>query len=102
MVLVTAEFVCGVSLIDAELAARFALYLMPDRMCCPGSDLDGAAAAAFEDFINKDNRVSKLLAKFVSDVLKKGTKVRSGCALLLSALLAAPTVAARVASCRRR
>jgi len=30
---------------------------------------------AFEDFINKDNRVSKLLAKFVNDVLKKGTKV---------------------------
>lgn len=30
---------------------------------------------AFEDFINKDNRVSKLLVKFVNDVLKKGTKV---------------------------
>jgi len=30
---------------------------------------------AFEEFINKDNRVSKLLAKFVNDVLKKGTKV---------------------------
>ena len=26
---------------------------------------------AFQDFINKDNRVSKLLAKFVNDVLKK-------------------------------
>lgn len=30
---------------------------------------------AFEEFINKDNRVSKLLAKFVNDVLKKGSKV---------------------------
>jgi hypothetical protein len=34
-----------------------------------------ALKKAFEDFINKDNRVSKLLAKFVNDVLKKGTKV---------------------------
>lgn len=34
-----------------------------------------ALKKAFEDFINKDNRVSKLLAKFVHDVLKKGTKV---------------------------
>ena len=34
-----------------------------------------ALKRAFEDFINKDNRVSKLLAKFVNDVLKKGSKV---------------------------
>mmetsp|Transcript_3443 Transcript_3443/g.6525 ORF Transcript_3443/g.6525 Transcript_3443/m.6525 type:complete len:746 (+) Transcript_3443:40-2277(+) len=34
-----------------------------------------ALKKAFEDFINKDNRVSKLLARFVHDVLKKGTKV---------------------------
>jgi len=34
-----------------------------------------ALKKAFEDFINKDNRVSKLLAKYVNDVLKKGTKV---------------------------
>jgi len=34
-----------------------------------------ALKKAFEDFINKDNRVSKLLAKFVNDVLKKGSKV---------------------------
>ena len=34
-----------------------------------------ALKKAFEDFINKDNRVSKLLAKFVHDVLKKGSKV---------------------------
>jgi hypothetical protein len=30
---------------------------------------------AFEEFINKDNRVSKLLAKFVHEVLRKGSKV---------------------------
>ena len=30
-----------------------------------------ALKKAFEDFINKDNRVSKLLAKFVHDALKK-------------------------------
>jgi len=34
-----------------------------------------ALKKAFEEFINKDNRVSKLLAKFVNDVLKKGSKV---------------------------
>jgi len=34
-----------------------------------------ALKKAFEDFINKDNRVSKLLAKFVNDVLRKGSKV---------------------------
>jgi len=34
-----------------------------------------ALKKAFEEFINKDNRVSKLLAKYVNDVLKKGTKV---------------------------
>ena len=34
-----------------------------------------ALKRAFEEFINKDNRVSKLLAKFVNDVLKKGSKV---------------------------
>jgi len=34
-----------------------------------------ALKKAFEDFINKDNRVSKLLAKFVHDVLRKGSKV---------------------------
>lgn len=34
-----------------------------------------ALKRAFEDFINQDNRVSKLLAKFVNDVLKKGTKI---------------------------
>jgi hypothetical protein len=34
-----------------------------------------ALKKAFEDFINKDNRVSKLLAKFVNDVLK----VRARC-----------------------
>lgn len=34
-----------------------------------------ALKKAFEDFINKDNRVSKLLAKFVDAVLKKGTKL---------------------------
>lgn len=32
-----------------------------------------ALKKAFEDFINKDNRVSKLLAKFVHDALKKVT-----------------------------
>jgi hypothetical protein len=30
---------------------------------------------AFEDFINVDNKVSKLLAKYANDVLKKGSKV---------------------------
>jgi len=30
---------------------------------------------AFEDFINKDNRVSKLLARFVNYLLKKGSKI---------------------------
>lgn len=30
---------------------------------------------AFEEFINTDHRVSKLLAKFVNDVLKKGSKL---------------------------
>ena len=34
-----------------------------------------ALKKAFEEFINKDNRVSKLLAKFVNDCLKKGSKV---------------------------
>ena len=34
-----------------------------------------ALKKAFEEFINKDNRVSKLLAKFVNDVLKRGSKV---------------------------
>jgi len=34
-----------------------------------------ALKKAFEDFINKDNRVSKLLARFVNDLLKKGTKI---------------------------
>ena len=34
-----------------------------------------ALKKAFEEFINKDNRVSKLLAKFVNDVLRKGSKV---------------------------
>ena len=39
-----------------------------------------ALKRAFEEFINKDNRVSKLLAKFVNDVLKKGSKVeQSAC-----------------------
>jgi len=32
--------------------------------------------SAFEAFINMDNRVSKLLAKYVNDVLEKFTKVR--------------------------
>lgn len=34
-----------------------------------------ALKKAFEEFINKDSRVSKLLAKFVNDVLKKGSKL---------------------------
>jgi len=34
-----------------------------------------ALKKAFEDFINKDTRLSKLLAKFVNDVLKKGSKI---------------------------
>jgi len=34
-----------------------------------------ALKKAFEDFINRDNRVSKLLAKFVNDCLKKGSKI---------------------------
>jgi cullin 1 len=37
-----------------------------------------ALKKAFEDFINKDNRVSKLLAKFVNDCLKKGSKIQVG------------------------
>jgi cullin 1 len=39
------------------------------------SIMQKALKKAFEEFINKDNRVSKLLAKFVNDVLKKGSKV---------------------------
>jgi len=34
-----------------------------------------ALKKAFEDFINKDNRVSKLLALFVNDLLRTGTKI---------------------------
>jgi len=34
-----------------------------------------ALKSAFEDFINRDARVSKLLAKFVNDVLKKHSKI---------------------------
>jgi len=34
-----------------------------------------ALKAAFEDFINRDTRVSKLLARFVNDVLKKHSKI---------------------------
>lgn len=36
-----------------------------------------ALKKAFEDFINKDNRVSKLLAKFVHDALKKVRRGRN-------------------------
>jgi cullin 1 len=34
-----------------------------------------ALKTAFEEFTNRDQRVSKLLAKYVDDVLKKGTKL---------------------------
>jgi len=30
---------------------------------------------AFEDFINKDDRVSKLLALYVNDLLRAGSKL---------------------------
>ena len=36
-----------------------------------------ALKAAFEGFINKDNRVSKQLARFVNDVLKKHSKINT-------------------------
>lgn len=36
-----------------------------------------ALKSAFEAFINSDNRVSKLLAKYVHEVLKKGTKANT-------------------------
>lgn len=37
-----------------------------------------ALKGAFEDFINRDNRVSKLLAKFANDILKKNSRTAMG------------------------
>lgn len=59
-----------------ELIKLHAQYNDVVKTCFGGSQVfQKALKRAFEDFINQDNRVSKLLAKFVNDVLKKGTKI---------------------------
>lgn len=58
-----------------DLINLHAQYNSVVKNCFQGSQVfHKALKKAFEDFINVDNKVSKLLAKFVNDVLKKGTK----------------------------
>jgi hypothetical protein len=59
-----------------SLVDLHAQYKALVRTCFAGKPaFQRALKEAFEGFINRDNRVSKMLARYANDVLKKGSKV---------------------------